>query len=77
MGKKLSDGLIKPVIPRITDSERDSRVQICEKSLDILRVNKMRLPKRAKEFMKLFVHGYINDKELSVLLNSKLFKPKD
>ena len=34
----------------------------------------MRLPKRAKTFMRLFVNGYITDKELSVLLNSQLFK---
>jgi len=75
MGKKLSDELIKPVIPRITDSERDDRAQICEASLNILRDNKMRLPKRAKTFMRLFVNGYISQGELSVLLNSKLFKP--
>jgi len=75
MGKKLSDGLIKPVIPRITGSERDDRAQICEESLNILRENKMRLPKRAKALMQLFVNGYISQKELSVLLNSKLFKP--
>ncbi len=77
MGKKLSNGLLKPIEPRITDSERESRAQICEQSLDILRENKMRLPKRAKEFMTLFVHGYITDEELSVLLNSKLFKSQD
>lgn len=74
MGKKLSDGLIKPVIPRITDSERDCRAEICEESLNILRENEMRLPKRAKALMQLFVNGYISQGELSVLLNSKIFK---
>jgi len=74
MGKKLSDGLIKPVISRITDSERDYRARICEASLNILRENKMRLPKRAKALMQLFVNGYISQGELSVLLNSKIFK---
>jgi len=74
MGKKLSDGLITPVIPRITDSERDCRARICEVSLNILRENKMRLPTRAKALMRLFVNGYISQGELSVLLNSKIFK---
>ncbi|EVT73879.1 hypothetical protein X548_02930 [Stenotrophomonas maltophilia 5BA-I-2] len=34
----------------------------------------MRLPKRAKALMRLFVNGYISQGELSVLLNSKIFK---